>query len=144
MSEVVAMVVSFVVAVTLKLADFGLASWQQLLLGVGITTVCWVSVAMLTPPADADTLRSFCRRINPGGPGWRTVYRQLTDDDVAPAGDAVNIPRGILCMVLGCAGVYSVLFATGFWLYGETINAVVLAAIAITAAAGIVRLRFND
>lgn len=144
LSEIVAMVVSFVVAVTLKLGDFGLASWQQLLLGVGITTVCWVSAAMLTPPADTKTLKSFCRQINPGGPGWRRVYRQLADDGVEPTADAVNIPRGILCMVLGCLAVYSVLFSTGFWLYGQTLSALVLAAIAIVASTGIVLLRFND
>ena len=144
LSEIVAMVVSFAVAVTLKLADFGLASWQELLLGVGITTVCWVSAALLTPPADNETLKSFCQRINPGGPGWSTIYRQLAEDGVTPKADAVNIPRGILCMLLGCIAVYSVLFGTGFWLYGQTLNATMLVAIALAAAAGIVRLRFND
>lgn len=143
-SEIVAMVVSFAVAVTLKLSDFGLESWQELLLGVGITTFCWVTAALLAPPADAETLKSFCRLINPGGPGWRNVYRQLADEGFAPTSDTVNIPRGILCMLLGCVAVYSVLFATGFWLYGEVLNATVLAAAAFAAAAGIVRLRFND
>ena len=144
LSEIVAMFVSFAVAVTLKLADFGLASWQELLLGVGITTVCWVSAALLTPPADTETLKTFCQLINPGGPGWRNVYRQLADDGATPTAAAVNIPRGILCMLLGCIAVYSVLFGTGFWLYGQTLGATVLAATAIAAAAGIVRLRFND
>ena len=143
-SEIVAMVVSFAVAVTLKLADFGLASWQELLLGVGISTVCWVSAALLAPPADTETLKTFCRRINPGGPGWRAVYRQLAVDGVQPTDDAVNIPRGILCMLLGCIAIYSVLFATGFWLYGEALNAMILAAVAIVSAMGIVLLRFND
>jgi hypothetical protein len=56
----------------------------------------------------------------------------------------VNIPRGILCMLLGCIAVYGVLFGTGFFLYGEIINAIIVAAISIAAAAGIVLLRFND
>ena len=143
-SEIVAMVVSFIVAVTLKLGDFGLASWQELLTGVGITTVCWVSAALLTPAADSETLDSFCRRINPGGPGWRGVYRRLAEQGVTPEGLAVNIPRGILCMFLGCAAVYGVLFGTGFFLYGENLNAIILGAIAVAAAGGIVALRFND
>ena len=58
-SEVVAMIVSFVVAVTLKLGDFGLASWQELLTGIGITTVCWVSAAFLTSPASERDLEVF-------------------------------------------------------------------------------------
>jgi len=144
LSEIVAMVVSFVVAITLKLGEFGLASWQELLVGVGITTVCWLSAALLTPPADPETLKSFCRHINPGGPGWRNVYQQLAADKTTPEASGVNIPRGILCMLLGCTAVYGILFGTGFFLYGETINAIILATISIAAAAGIVRLRFND
>ena len=144
LSEVVAMVVSFVIAVTLKLGDFGLASWQELLIGVGITTTCWMTAALLTPPADAATLQAFCARINPGGPGWRSVYRELEASGKAPIGAGVNIPRGILCMVLGCAAVYGVLFGTGYFIYGETISAIILFAISIAAAAGIVALRFND
>ena len=143
-SEIVAMVVSFVVAVTLKLNDFGLASWQELLFGVGITTLCWVSAALFTPPASTETLKSFCRRINPGGPGWRGVYRQLAAEGTTPEGDSVNVPRGILCMLSGCAAVYGVLFGTGFFLYGETVKGIVLAGIAVVAAGGIVKLRFND
>lgn len=141
-SEIVAMVVSF--AVTLKLNDFGLASWQELLLGVGITTACWMTAALLSPPADSKTLKSFCRHINPGGPGWRGIYRRLAADGVSPQGSSVNIPRGILCMLLGCAAVYGVLFGTGFFLYGELVNAVIPSVLALCASAGIGALRFND
>ena len=143
-SEVVAMVVSFAVAVTLKLGGFGFAAWQELLIGVGITTVCWVSAALITNPADTSTLKSFCTHINPGGPGWRSIYAQLAADGVDPEGKAVNIPRGILCMTLGCVAVYGVLFATGFFLYGESASGTALSVLVVLAAAGIVALRFND
>ena len=143
-SEVVAMVVSFVVAVGLQLGDFGLAAWQELLTGISITTLCWVSTAIMTSPADPETLKSFCRHINPGGPGWRHVYEDLRADGTTPASDPVNIPRGIVCMMLGCLAVYSVLFSTGFWIYGEALGGTVLAVTALAASAGIVRLRFND
>lgn len=143
-SEVVAMVVSFVVAVGLQLGDFGLATWQELLAGISITTLCWVSTAIMTSPADPETLKFFCRHINPGGPGWRHVYEDLRADGTTPASDPVNIPRGIVCMMLGCLAVYSVLFSTGFWIYGEALGGTVLAVTALAASAGIVRLRFND
>lgn len=144
LSEVVAMVVSFTVAVTLKFGDFGLASWQELILGVGITTVCWMAAALLTPPADAETLKSFCLLTNPGGPGWRGIYARLAEEGRRPAGSEVNLPRGILCMVLGCFAVYSVLFGTGFLLYGQVAAGLALAMLSISAAGGIVWLRFND
>jgi SSS family solute:Na+ symporter len=143
-SEVVAMVVSFVVAVVLKLNDFGLTAWQELLIGIAITTTCWVSAALVTHPADEQTLRKFCEHINPGGRGWRRIYRQLDSEGTTPSTESVNIPRGILCMLLGCMAVYSVLFSTGFWVYGDATGGTLLAVTAIAAAAGIVRLRFND
>jgi Na+/proline symporter len=143
-SEVVAMIVSFVVAVTLKFSDFGLASWQELLIGVGITTATWMTATLLTPPAAADTLKSFCELTNPGGPGWRHVYAELREEGRAPVESGVNIPRGILCMVLGCVAVYSVLFGTGYWLYGQATGAAALFVLSIASAAGIVWLRFND
>ncbi len=144
LSEVVAMVVSFTVAVILSLGDFGLAAWQELLTGISITTACWVSTALLTSPADKETLKSFCRRINPGGPGWSNIYRELDEDGTRPTTDGVNIPRGIVCMLLACVAVYCVMFSTGFYIYGEAMNGTVLAAVALLSAAGIVRLRFND
>ena len=144
LSEVVAMVVSFTVAVILSLGDFGLAAWQELLTGIGITTACWVTTALVTSPADPETLKSFCLRINPGRPGWQHVYRALDADGATPLSDSINIPRGIVCMMLGCTAVYSVLFSTGFWIYGDAVAGTALAALAVASAAGIVGLRFND
>lgn len=142
-SEVVAMVVSFAVALGFKLGGSTLASWQELLLGVGITTAAWVTATLVTQPADDDTLKRFCTTINPGGPGWKRIYAALDSSDFAP-NESVNIPRGILCMVLGCLGVYTVLFGTGAFLYGNTALGGLLMAIAAISTFGLVRLKFND
>ena len=32
------------------------------------------------------------------------------------------VPRGILCMILGCFAIYSALFSTGYFIYGELSN----------------------
>jgi len=98
----------------------------------------------MTNPADTDTLKSFCAHINPGGPGWRSIYAKLAAEGRTPDGSSVNIPRGILCMLLGCVAVYGMLFATGFYLYGEVVNGTILTVLAVCAAGGIVALRFND
>lgn len=143
-SEIVAMVVSFLVAVGFEVFDPGLAAWQELVLGVGITTVAWVSTTLLTPPSDRATLRSFVQLINPGGHGWQPVYADLATEGHRFDDEAVNIPRGILCMVLGCFAVYAVLFATGSFIYGNAINGWLLAIVACAAALGIVKLRFNN
>lgn len=143
-SELVAMIVSFVIAVTFKILDLGFSAWQELLIGVGITTACWVTATLLTTPTENSTLRDFCRVINPGGPGWKPVYRELEAEGHQFANGRINIPRGILCMVLGCLAVYAVLFATGSYLYGHLPNAAVLTLVAIASAVGIVKLKFNN
>ena len=142
-SEVVAMVVSFIVAVMFEVVDPGWSAWQQLITGVGITTIAWVSATLLSKPSERETLKSFCRLINPGGPGWRPVYDDLATEAYRFDTNRVNIPRGILCMVLGCLAVYAILFATGSFLYGELTDALVLTVVATFAALGIVKLKFN-
>ena len=122
-SELTAMVVSFVVAVYMQFwAPEALQDWQKLVFGVGITTVAWIVVTLITPPDDRNTLRSFYRRIRPGGPGWRRVIEEAQRDGetlTGPEGGKSNLPRGILCMVAGCFAVYSALFGVGYWIYGD-------------------------
>ena len=139
-SELVAMIVSFAVAVVFQTLETGLEGWQQLVAGVGITSVSWIVTSLVTKPADEETLKSFCKKINPGGPGWKPVYALIETEGGAIQHDSVNLPRGILCMVLGCIMVYTSLFATGLWLYGQMMPAAVLALVAIAAAAVLFRI----
>jgi len=112
LSEVAAMVASFLVAMGLEFIPHTLADWQQLLLGVAVTTVSWLVVTWLTPPTAMDNLVEFCRRTNPGGPGWRAVNAL---DSPHPAPD---IGSGLLNMLIASGGVYSILFGIGSLLYG--------------------------
>jgi len=147
-SELVAMIVSFIIAVYFEyfhakvLPDINLETWQKLCLGVGITTVCWVFTALVTKPAEDKTLRKFCKLCNPGGPGWKQVFEKAESegDPIQPSCKADSLPLGILCMLIGCVAVYSTLFATGFWLYAERTQAIVLTAIAAVAATTLIKL----
>ncbi len=136
--ELVAMVVSFAVAVYFQfiheafLPDLVLEGWQKLSLGVSITTVAWVIAAFTTKPVEKQTLRAFCRLVNPGGPGWKKVFEEAEaeGDRIESSHSAANLPLGILCMFIGCVAVYSTLFATGFWLYSNYVPAVILTVLA--------------
>jgi Na+/proline symporter len=147
-SEVVAMVVSFCVAIYFQFFHMRmfpasqLSGWQQLCIGVGMTTVCWIVSTLFTRPTGKQTLREFCRRINPGGPGWKKVFADADAEKqpVEPLGNPVNFQAGIICMVTGCIAVYSALFATGMWLYGRFAPAVALTVVAALAAAVPVRM----
>jgi Na+/proline symporter len=144
-SEITAMVVSFLVAVYFQflhmpLTGIELADWHKLLIGVGITTVAWVGVTLLTAPVDDRTLRSFFRLVRPPGPGWNTVLRRAESDGerIEVTGVKGVLPLGILCMVLGCLAVYGALFAIGSFIYGSYVSAVILTVVTIAAVAGLV------
>jgi SSS family solute:Na+ symporter len=148
-SELAAMIVSFLVALWLEIIqprlypDLQFDPSLRLVIGVAITTVAWVAATFLTRPTDAATLRRFYAVARPGGPGWRTVADQaVADGDPLPAdpADDWTVPRGILAMTAGVLAVYSALFATGYWIYGETAVASVLTVVALAAAVALARI----
>jgi Na+/proline symporter len=128
-SEIAAMVSSFLVALFFALGpDVGLAAWQELVVGVGTTTVVWLTATLLTRPTHEAKLLDFCRLTRPGGPGWRRFEAQ---PDSERDGEAWWVPRGLLTMLLATLSVYALLFALGFFLYGRTFSALVAVAIAV-------------
>lgn len=147
LSEVTAMVVSFIIAVYFQfihahvLPEVELAQWQKLTMGVGITTISWVLVAVFTRPAEEQVLRDFCRLVNAGGWGWDRVFKKAAEEGkpIKPEAPAENIPAGLLCMVLGCLAVYGSLFATGAWLYGNVPLGLALTSIAVVSIAVLIR-----
>ena len=141
-SELAAMTISFAVAIFFfvqhKTAQGGLGGlepWQELLIGVVITTVGWVLVTLLTRPTATPQLRSFYELTRPGGPGWQRVIREAEAEGQSLGTDGVwKVPFGIMCMLLGSLAVYSSLFAVGYWLYdsrGLAVGLTVIAALSI-------------
>ncbi|MFC2158499.1 sodium:solute symporter family protein [Acidobacteriota bacterium] len=135
-SEICAMVVSFLVAVYFQFIHpmTGFPEFStpvQLVMGVGITTISWISVTFITRPSDKQTLRSFYRLVKPGGPGWRGIISEAArdNDPIDEDGGGWDLPAGILCMVLGCLAVYSALFTVGYFIYGKTGLALILTSI---------------
>ncbi len=138
-AELTAMVVSFVVALLFAYVDaLAMESWAQLLVGVGITTVSWVAVALLTRPTDRKTLYEFVDRVRPSGPGWNAVRASADEDGIVLSRPDGDFPVSLLAVVLGTVAIYSVMFTTGFLIYGRTTPALVCLAL---AAGSIVALR---
>jgi hypothetical protein len=141
-SEIAAMFISFAVAMYFQFAHAHtglpeLTGWQELIAGVIITTIGWVSVTFMTRPTDFKTLVDFCEAARPGGPGWQKVIARAraNGEEVEPLEDeAWRVPQGLLCMVLGCIAVYGALFATGYWIYGKWILASVITIVTLVAS----------
>lgn len=139
-TELAGMVVSFAVALAFvllkKFTGYDPGETFKILSGVGITTISWLIVTYSTRPTSDAVLRSFYKRIKPGGPGWRRVVDKAKTEgiELAKADDlAWDVPTGILCMLLGTVCIYSILFAIGESLYSNYGLASLLAVISVAS-----------
>ncbi len=135
MTEIVAMIASLIIAgyFTFIHDDLGimvLEGWQKTVSGAVLTTIIWVAATYFTAPTDDKTLREFYRLIKPGGNGWDAVINKATAEGDIMKKEQGQLPFEILCFVVGCITVYSTLFATGNWIYGNTTPALILTGIA--------------
>jgi len=136
-SEISAMFSSGIVSILLKLTPLGtfffgaerglMPSWSEFPMIVLVTSVIWVGVTYLTQPESNEVLQSFYKKIQPGGPGWDKVLKDAEAENIVIKDKDVewSVPSGILAMLLGCGMIYSAMFATGYWIYGEQQNAMI-------------------
>ncbi|MCB0663681.1 MAG: Na+:solute symporter, partial [Saprospiraceae bacterium] len=143
-SEITAMLVSFVIALVFHFGFNGNAvfeDWEKLVLGVAITTVAWVVVTLMTRPTNMETLRTFFLLIKPHKNGWKPVVQQLEKEagmETYLKGTG-KLPTQILSMFLGVFLVYSALFATGYFIYGDFTNGIIGLAVALVSSLGLIR-----
>ena len=84
-----------------------------------ITTIIWLSVTFMTKPDDDQKLIEFYKKTRPGGPGWKRIVNLPDFKNEKGYNKTWAVPRGILCMLVGCLAIYSALFSTGYFIYGE-------------------------
>ena len=94
-----------------------------------ITTIIWILVTFATPPENKEVLLNFYKKITPGGPGWKAV---VGNNQIEKS--QWSVPSGILAMILALIMIYSLLFATGYFIYGNFQLGIILTAIAVIAA----------
>ena len=118
-TEIIAMVSSIIIAYYFNFINDDYAPWIELIIGAFLTTSIWVFATFVTPPENDKTLKRFARIVNPGGPGWKN-YKEKNQ------AEEWSVPSGILSMLLGTIAVYSVLLATGSFIYGNYLVAIIL------------------
>merc|ERR1712078_385506 len=99
-SEIAAMLSSGIISIALTnesifnvlFNDNMLPAYMKFPFIVLLTTSIWLLVTFITPSDDTDTLVKFYNKTKPGG---------------------------IICMIIGCISIYSALFSTGYFIYGE-------------------------
>jgi SSS family solute:Na+ symporter len=117
-SEVSAMIAAAVVSLFLQL-HYGMESDSNkdpyqfaylMLITVGITTVVWLLVTLLTPAEPREKLIEFYRRVRPSGPGWAPIAAAAGALEDAPS---ESLGRQFYNWCLGCILIYATLFGIG-------------------------------
>ena len=112
-SEIAAMVFSLIVVWGVEHWADGLADWQKYALSVGLTTLGWLIVTLLTPPTPKEKLQAFRAETRSG---------------------TVNIRAGLVAALLASISVYALMFASGSLLYGRTLQALLYGGVCILTA----------
>lgn len=119
-----------------------LESYWQFPLVVLLTTLVWVLVTILTKPEDDKVLIEFYNKIQPKKEGWKPVLSSAKDQGIIIEEKEVstNLTDGLLAVFIGCVLVFSCLFATGNWIYGNYGLAVGLSVLTLVSAFGLLKL----
>jgi len=141
-TEVVAMIVATIVAVILVffVEDEAVKTsvldgfTMKLLLATGITTLAWLTTALLTRPEPQKTLENFYLLTHPGGPGWKKVVEKAAIKGVnitKKDHERWEMPVQLLFVFLGCLIIYCALFSIGNFVYGNNLAGIILGGIAL-------------
>lgn len=150
-SEISAMIVSGVVSLLFSSQSIGdklfgsdafMPNWAKFPMVVLITTIIWLVVTFITRPETKDVLQKFYKRTQPGGPGWSRVISEAKHDniDIVNSKEAWSVPSGIIAMLVGCVFIYSIMFATGNYIYREYTKALILSGVALISGFVLIKL----
>ncbi|MER3319561.1 MAG: sodium:solute symporter family protein [Allomuricauda sp.] len=145
-SEITAMFSSGILAVLLEttaLREYLFApetgifpEWADLPFIMLVTTIIWLTATFVTQPESKQVLRSFYLKIQPGGPGWSKVVDEAKADhvEIVKTNEKWGVPSGIKAMLSGVVLIYSIMFATGYWIYGDHQLAIILTIVVAVSA----------
>lgn len=130
-SEIAAMAISFVIAFIffingkLETPWFEIEGYMQLIIGVIVTTFGWILTTLLTSPSNDKTLQNF----------ELIIFKN--------EGKYNQIGSKIIAFISGTLGVYSILFTTGFIIYGLYFKACIAMFVAIISCILLVIFAFK-
>ncbi len=136
-SEISAILVSGIVSIlfnmnTISIILFGddalMPEYMKFPMVVIITTFFWIFITFITPPENREVLLNFYKKTTPGGLGWKAVVGQNQYKK-----SHWTVPSGILAMLLALIMIYCLLFATGYFIYGNYQLGIILTSVTLIA-----------
>lgn len=126
-SEITAMFASGIISILLKLTPLGpflfnsdnglFEDYMEYPFVVIVTTCLWLIVTFITKPESDKVLINFYSKIRPGGPGWNKVL--IKSNITKEKSENKALIDGLYAMIIGSVLIYSIMFSTGYLLYGE-------------------------
>ena len=149
-SEISAMFSSGIISIMLSFTFLGdyffgvdglLPSYMKFPMIVTVTTIVWIIVTYVTQPESSEVLQNFYKKIQPGGPGWKKVILEARkrNIEIIDSQEGWSVPSGVLAMLVGCVFIYSIMFATGNFIYGKQREAFML--VLITLISGLILIK---
>jgi Na+/proline symporter len=134
-SEVSAMICAAIVSIFLQAvlkwdSDRPLDFAYLMLVTVGITTLVWVVVTLITKPEPVETLVAFYRRVRPEGPGWTDVAARA---ELSASHAQGRLSLQFLNWILGVALIYGTLFGIGKLIFKEWVAGFAFLLVALVA-----------
>ena len=148
-SEISAMFASGIISILLTMYEsqlFGdgllMPSYAKFPMIVLLSTIVWVVVTYLTKPEDQEVLAAFYKKTQPSGYGWKKVIviENNKGNSIIDPLVSSTLSIGIIATLVGTFLVYSILFAIGNFIYGETYLALILSGFTILFTVILVRL----
>ena len=125
-SEITAMFASGIISILLKLTPLGpflfnsdnglFEDYMEYPFVVIVTTCLWLIVTFITKPESDKVLINFYSKIRPGGPGWNKVL--IKSNITKEKSENKALIDGLYAMIIGSILIYSIMFSTGYFLYG--------------------------
>jgi len=96
--------------------------------------------AFISPQTDRQVLISFYRKVQPFGPGWRSIREEagISAQEAAAYAKQDNIPMAMIGWVSGCSVIWSGLFTVGNFLYGRTGYTLILAGVFLISSIALI------
>ena len=149
-SELTAMIVSFIMAVLLEITlpnqfNIEFSGSEKLLIGIGVTTIAWLIATFAYNPQKnskiLDELESehtqklikFVELIKPYPMGWKSFLKTHNREDLIEQCEG-GFSRSILQMVLGTLAIYCLLLGIGSFIYGNMLMGLGLSLISFSGA----------
>ena len=132
-SEISAMIISLIISLIMAYY-VEMPPHLELIIGVSLTTIGWLVFTIFSKPSQMKTLMRFVKKLKQGDLGGNR-YENAKKENVSlgKSEEKWDVPRGILCAILGCLGVYGMLFSTGYFIMSESSLALIWTFISVVS-----------